>query len=119
MEMRNMVVGDQIDEISEEKGKLWNKMKGERKLRWIGKEKGEMKIEKGDVVKEIWDLIEKKEGKKVWRMVQEIQKEEIEDIVDYSYMKDVMKRDEEIEIMRKDERGKEESIEKMEEEGYE
>lgn len=34
-------------------------------------------------------------------------------------MKDVMKRDEEIEIMRKDERGKEESIEKMEEEGYE
>lgn len=44
-------------------------MKGERKLRWIGKEKGEMKIEKGDVVKEIWDLIEKKEGKKVWRMV--------------------------------------------------
>ncbi|MGO7565622.1 fuconate dehydratase, partial [Rhizobium johnstonii] len=75
-------------------------------LRWIGPEKGAIHLATGAVVNDVWDLLAKQAGKPVWRLVAEMSPEAIADIVDYSYLTDVLTRAEAIEILKRAEAGK-------------
>ncbi|WP_193175205.1 enolase C-terminal domain-like protein [Oricola nitratireducens] len=116
--LRHLVVGLDLDWIRENPGRFWRHVTSDSQLRWIGPEKGAMHLATGAVVNAVWDLLAKQAGKPVWRLVAEMNPEEIVDIVDFRYLTDAITRDEALDILRRAEAGKTERIAKLEATGY-
>jgi L-fuconate dehydratase len=116
--MRHLVVGLDLDWISENPGRFWRHVTSDSQLRWIGPDKGAIHLATGAVVNAVWDLLAKQAGKPVWRLVAEMSPEEIVDIVDFRYLTDAITREEALEILRRAEPGKAERIASLEATGY-
>ncbi|MBE7201244.1 MAG: L-fuconate dehydratase [Parafilimonas terrae] len=116
--LRHRVVGTDLDTVSAHPGRYWRHLTGDSQLRWIGPDKGAMHLATGAVVNAVWDLLAKRAGKPVWRLVADLSPEAIADIVDYRYLTDVLTRDEAVAILRRAEPGKAERIAILEREGY-
>ena len=99
--MRHLVVGTELATVLENPGKYWRHLTSDSQLRWIGPEKGAMHLATGAVVNAVWDLLAKEAGKPVWRLVSEMDAEQIADIVDFRYLTDVLTWDEVVAILKK------------------
>lgn len=99
--MAHLVVGTDLATVLENPGKYWRHLTSDSQLRWIGPEKGAMHLATGAVVNAVWDLLAKQAGKPVWRLVSEMDAEQIADIVDYRYLTDVLTRDEAVALLKK------------------
>ncbi len=116
--MKHLVVGLDLDWVAENPGRFWRHVTSDSQLRWIGPDKGAMHLATGAVVNAVWDLLAKKAGKPVWRLVAEMSPEEIVSIVDFRYLTDALTPDEALAILRKAEPGKAERMAILEKEGY-
>jgi L-fuconate dehydratase len=116
--MRHLVIGTELDEVRASPGTYWRHLTSDSQLRWIGPEKGVIHLATGAIVNAVWDLLAKRAGKPVWRLVADMSPEEIADIVDYRYLTDVLDRDDALAILRQAETGKAERIAVVEREGY-
>lgn len=116
--MRHLVVGLDLDWISEDPGRMWRHLTSDSQLRWIGPDKGAMHLATGAVVNAIWDLLAKRAGKPVWRLVADMSPEEILKIVDFRYLTDVLTPDEALAILKKAQAGKAERMAILERDGY-
>ncbi|MCI5074915.1 L-fuconate dehydratase [Oricola sp.] len=116
--MRHLVVGLDLDWIAEKPGRFWRHVTSDSQLRWIGPDKGAMHLATGAVVNAVWDLLAKRAGKPVWRLVADMSPEEIVDIVDFRYLTDAISREEALAILAAAEAGKAERIAALEAKGY-
>lgn len=116
--MRHLVVGTDLNVVTANPGKYWRHLTSDSQLRWIGPEKGAIHLATGAIVNAVWDLLAKRAGKPVWRLVAEMSPQDIADIIDYRYLTDVLTREEAIELLRRAEAGKAERIATLEREGY-
>ena len=116
--LRPRVVGLELDWIAEDPGRFWRHVTGDSQLRWIGPDKGAMHLATGAVVNAVWDLLAKAAGKPVWRYVADMSPEELVAIIDFRYLTDVITPGEALEIFRRAERSKAESIAILMAEGY-
>ncbi|VVT24500.1 L-fuconate dehydratase [Hoeflea sp. EC-HK425] len=116
--MRHLVVGLDLDWISENPGRFWRRVTSDSQLRWIGPDKGAIHLATGAVVNAVWDLLAKQAGKPVWRLVADMSPEEIVSIIDFRYLTDAITRDEALDILRRAEPGKAERIASLEATGY-
>lgn len=116
--LTHLVVGLDLDWIAENPGRFWRHMTSDSQLRWIGPDKGAIHLATGAVVNAVWDLLAKKAGKPVWRLVAEMSPEEIVSIIDFRYLTDAMTPEEALAILQKAEPGKADRIATLEHEGY-
>jgi L-fuconate dehydratase len=116
--MRHLLIGLDLDWVSEDMGRFWRHITGDSQLRWIGPDKGAIHLATGAVVNAMWDLLAKEAGKPVWLLVGEMSPEEIVKLIDFRYMTDVLTKDEALEILRAAEPGKAERIATLMVEGY-
>lgn len=116
--LTHLVVGLDLDWISQNPGRFWRHMTSDSQLRWIGPDKGAIHLATGAVVNAVWDLLAKKAGKPVWRLVAEMSPEEIVSIIDFRYLTDALTPEEALAILQKAEPGKADRIATLEREGY-
>lgn len=116
--LRPLLVGLELDWVREDMGRFWRHITGDSQLRWVGPDKGVIHMATGAVVNAMWDLLAKEAGKPVWRLVGEMNPEELVKLVDFRYITDVITPDEALELLRAAEDGKAERIAKLEAEGY-
>lgn len=116
--LRPLVIGLDLDWISQNMGRFWRHITGDSQLRWIGPDKGAIHLATGAVVNAVWDLLAKQADKPVWRLVGEMSPEEIVNLIDFRYITDVITPDEALDLLRKAEVGKTERIATLEAEGY-
>jgi L-fuconate dehydratase len=116
--LTHLVVGLDLDWIAENPGRFWRHITSDSQLRWIGPDKGAMHLATGAVVNAVWDLLAKKAGKPVWRLVAEMSPEEIVSIVDFRYLTDALTPEEALAILKKAEAGKQDRIATLERDGY-
>lgn len=116
--LRPLLIGLDLDWISQNMGRFWRHITGDSQLRWIGPDKGAIHLATGAVVNAVWDLLAKQAGKPVWRLVGEMSPEEIVNLIDFRYITDVITPDEALDLLRKAEVGKAERIATLEAEGY-
>lgn len=55
-------------------------------LRWIGPEKGVIHLAVSAIVNAIWDLWAKLEQKPLWKLLVDLEPEQLVDCIDFSYM---------------------------------
>ena len=116
--LRHLIVGLDLDWVKEDPGRFWRHVTGDSQLRWIGPDKGAIHLAVGAVVNAVWDLWAKEAGKPVWRLVGDMNAEEILKIVDFRYLADVLEPEEALGILKKAEAEKQERLEILQREGY-
>src|SRR4051812_46055759 len=116
--MRHLVIGLELEWISEDMGRFWRHVTSDSQLRWIGPDKGAMHLATGAVVNAAWDLLAKEAGKPVWQLVGEMSPEELVSIIDFRYLTDAITPDEALEIFRRAEAGKAGRIAELRANGY-
>jgi L-fuconate dehydratase len=85
-----LVVGRSVEAIEADLGGFWRDLVGDSQLRWIGPEKGVIHLATAAVVNAAWDLVAKRAGVPVWRLLSRMTPAEIVGLVDFRYLTDAL-----------------------------
>ncbi len=88
-----LVIGRSIEGLEADMGAFWREIVGDSQLRWIGPEKGAIHLATAAVVNAVWDLLAKRAGKPLWKLLVDMTPEQLVDLVDYRYLTDALTRD--------------------------
>jgi L-fuconate dehydratase len=89
-----LVAGRSVEAIEADPGGFWRDLVGDSQLRWIGPEKGVIHLATAAVVNAVWDLVAKRAGKPLWKLLVDLSPEQLVDLVDWRYLTDALTRDE-------------------------
>ena len=113
-----LVVGRSLGEIRGDMRGFWRRLTSDSQLRWVGPEKGVIHLATAAIVNAVWDLIAKLEGKPLWRLLAEMEPEEIVAAIDFRYIEDALTPQEALEILRSRRGGRREREEEVLRDGY-
>ena len=85
-----LVVGRSVEAVEADLGGFWRDLVGDSQLRWIGPEKGVIHLATAAVVNAVWDLVAKRAGKPVWKLLSHMTPEQIVALVDFRYLTDAL-----------------------------
>jgi L-fuconate dehydratase len=88
--LRPLVLGRSSEELFEDMGAFWRSLVADSQLRWIGPEKGVIHLATAAVVNAVWDLLAKRAGKPLWKVVCDMTPEQIVALIDFRYISDVL-----------------------------
>lgn len=113
------VIGRSLEEITADFGAYWHEMvAGDCQLRWVGPEKGVVHLATAALINAIWDLWAKTAGKPVWKLLVDMTPEQLVSCVDFTYIDDVLTREEAVAMLRRAAPGKALREREMHEHGY-
>jgi L-fuconate dehydratase len=92
-------IGRQVDDLAKSMGDFARSLVRDSQMRWLGPEKGVTHMAAGAVINAVWDLISKRAGKPLWKVLSDLSPEEIVDLVDFRYLSDAMTESEALEIL--------------------
>jgi L-fuconate dehydratase len=95
-----LVVGRDADEVFADMGALARRLTGDGQLRWIGPEKGAIHMATAAIVNALWDLLAKRRGRPLWRLLAEMSPEELVGLIDFRYLTDALTPAEALAILR-------------------
>lgn len=88
-----------LDDLFGDMGATWRRLTSDSQLRWLGPEKGVVHMATAAVVNALWDLYSKRENKPLWRLIADLSPEQFVDLVDFTYLTDVLTRDDALDIL--------------------
>jgi len=113
-----LVVGLTLGEIAADMGAFWRRMVGDSQLRWVGPEKGVLHLATAAVVNAVWDLWAKVEGKPLWKLLADMNPEEIVRCVDFRYITDAITPSQALALLRRNESTREDRVQQLLCDGY-
>src|SRR6202043_1437404 len=96
-----LVVGRTLASFTDNMGAFWRHITGDSQLRWIGPEKGAIHLATAAVVNAVWDLWAKVEGKPLWKLLSDMEPEELIACIDFRYIVDALTPDQALDILRR------------------
>ena len=112
------IEGRQLSEIIGNFLEWYRSLTNDTQMRWIGPEKGVIHLATAAIVNAVWDLWAKVEGKPVWRLVCDLEPEELIELIELRYCSDVLTAEEALEILRDRAPNKAQRINELEQNGY-
>ncbi len=116
--LRHLVVGRNVGDIISDLGAFARSLTNDSQLRWLGPEKGVMHMAIGAVVNAAWDMAARRAGKPVWRLIADMDPQQIVDLIDFRYISDALAPAEALAILRAAVPGKTERIATLNSLGY-
>ena len=116
--LQHLIVGRDVDEVLNDLGGFARSLADDSQLRWLGPEKGVMHMAIGAVINAVWDMAARRAGKPVWRLIADMNPEQIVDLIDFRYIGDGLTPAEALAILRAAEPGKAEKIRTLLSHGY-
>jgi L-fuconate dehydratase len=116
--MSQVLIGRNVEELLGNMRSAWDLFVHDSQLRWLGPEKGVEHMAIGAVLSALWDLKGKRAGKPLWRLLAEMEPEELVATLDFRYMTDVLTPEEAIQILKDGQKGKQERIDNLLKVGY-
>ena len=113
-----LLIGQSLDAVFGDLGKMWKTITGESQLRWLGPEKGVIHLAGAALINSIWDLYAKSLNKPVWRVLCDMSPKEIVQLVDWTYLSDALDPAEARERLEEKVAGRDQRIATMEAKGY-
>src|SRR4051795_3833699 len=105
-----IVVGRSLEGITGDMRAFWRSLVSDDQLRWLGPEKGVMHLATAAIVNAVWDLWAKREGKPLWRLLADMQPEQIVAAIDFRYIADALSPGEALDLLRRMREGREQRI---------
>lgn len=116
--LASLVKGKTLESFTWNMGAFWKMITGDSQLRWLGPEKGVIHLVTGAVVNAVWDLYAKMEGKPLWKLLADMDPEQLVSCIDFTYITDALTPKEALEILRKQESTKQDRIKRLMDNGY-
>lgn len=116
--LSHTLVGRNTEELLDNMRLAWDLLVHDSQLRWLGPEKGVEHMAIGAVLSALWDIKAKRAGKPLWRLLAEMEPEELVSTLDFRYITDALTPQEAIDILKDGEKGKQERIQHLLEVGY-
>ncbi|MGD0980186.1 MAG: enolase C-terminal domain-like protein [Solirubrobacteraceae bacterium] len=113
-----LVVGRTLEEIVGDMRGFWRSLTSEDQLRWLGPEKGVIHLAAGAVVNAVWDLWARVEGKPLYRLLVDLEPEQLVGAIDFRYIEDALSESEALALLRGMRAGREERLAEIIESGY-
>src|SRR5919108_3450818 len=98
--LRPLIVGLDLKEVLADLGGLWQRLACDSQLRWLGPEKGVVHMATAAVVNAVWDLYAKREGQPLWKLLADMEPEEIVALVDFRHLTDSLTPEEALALLR-------------------
>ncbi|MBY5930932.1 L-fuconate dehydratase [Halomonas denitrificans] len=113
------LVGRRLEDITANMGAFWRELtSGDSQLRWLGPEKGVMHLASAALVNALWDLWAKHEGKPIWKLLVDMQPEELVRCLDFRFVTDAITPEEAIALLRRNAATKADREAEMRADGY-
>jgi L-fuconate dehydratase len=116
--LRPLVLGRSVEGIEADLGTFWRDLVGDSQLRWIGPEKGAIHLATAAVVNAVWDLVAKRAGTPVWKLLSAMSPAEIVGLVDFRYLTDALTPESALEILERALPGRDQRKAELERDGY-
>lgn len=116
--LAHLVTGRTLEDITSDMRAFWRSLTSEDQLRWLGPEKGVIHLATGVIVNAVWDLWSKSEGKPLFRLLADLEPEQLVAAIDFRYIEDVLPPEEAIGILRDRRVGREQRLAAIVESGY-
>jgi L-fuconate dehydratase len=113
-----LVEGLRVDDVLADLGAFARRLSGDSQLRWLGPEKGVVHMAAGAVVNAAWDLLCRREGKPLWKVLADLSPEQVVGLVDFRYLADALTPDEALDILRAARTGRAGREQELLERGY-
>jgi L-fuconate dehydratase len=104
--------GREIEEVMANFGSVFHKLAEDVQLRWLGPHKGVVHLALASITNACFDLWAKSRGVPLWKLLLSLTPEQIVNLLDLSYLEDVMDRDGALHLLREEmaSRGEREQI---------
>ncbi|MFI8523306.1 enolase C-terminal domain-like protein [Promicromonospora sukumoe] len=112
------LVGRDVDVLAADMGALYRDLTADSQLRWLGPEKGVVHLSLAAVLNAVWDLVARRAGKPLWRLLVDLTPEQLVDVADLRYLSDALTRDEALALLKAQEPGRRERLAHLERTGY-
>jgi L-fuconate dehydratase len=112
------LVGRDVDELCGDLGGIYRELQSDSQLRWLGPDKGVVHLALAAVMNAVWDLAARRAGVPLWRLLSEMSPEELVEVADLRYLSDVLTPDQAITLLARQEAGRKQRTEQLEESGY-
>ncbi|XP_054258247.1 mitochondrial enolase superfamily member 1-like isoform X2 [Macrosteles quadrilineatus] len=113
-----LLVGQFTNNILTDFGGFWQKLTSDSQLRWLGPEKGVIHLAAAAIVNALWDLWARIENKPLWKLLVDLDPEDLVSTIDFRYISDVLTKQEALEILKQAKEGKQKREEIIKTEGY-
>jgi L-fuconate dehydratase len=99
--VEGLVVGLSVEAVLADMGSFSRTLVHDSHLRWLGPEKGAVHMAIGAVINAVWDLYARRAGKPLWKLLADMEPEEIVSLVDFRHLTDALTPDEALAILRR------------------
>ncbi|WP_116953534.1 enolase C-terminal domain-like protein [Jiangella endophytica] len=112
------LIGWDLDEMAIDMGGVYRFLTSDSQLRWLGPEKGVVHLSLAAVLNASWDLVARRAGKPLWKLLTDMTPEQLVAVADLRYLSDALTRDEALEILRAKEATKGDRLAELARTGY-
>ncbi|KAG6450528.1 hypothetical protein O3G_MSEX006628 [Manduca sexta] len=116
--MKRFVLGKNAAEIFSDFAGFWRAITNDTQMRWIGPEKGVAHLAVAAIINSLWDLWSRLENKPLWRLLADMEPEDLVSTIDFRYITDVITPEEAIQLLKNKRSGKDERIKLLLDQGY-
>jgi L-fuconate dehydratase len=116
--LKHHVVGRRLDDIVADMRTFYRDLTVDKQLRWLGPEKGILHMATGAILNAVWDLWAKREKKPMWKHLVDLSPEQLVSAIDFTYITDVLKPQEAVEMLHARREGREAREAEMRANGY-
>ncbi|CAL1528109.1 unnamed protein product [Lymnaea stagnalis] len=116
--LSHLVVGQELSSIFADFASFWRSLTSEDQIRWLGPEKGVMHLAVAAIVNAVWDLWSKIEQKPLWKLLVDMEPEQLVSTIDFRHTTDTLTKEEALEILKEMQAGKNEREQLIKETGY-
>ncbi len=99
--LARFVVGRRLRDITSNMAAFTRELSGDMQFRWLGPEKGVIHLAAAALVNAVWDLWARVEGKPVWRLLADMEPEQIVSLIDFTYIDDALSPEEALAMLRR------------------
>jgi L-fuconate dehydratase len=106
------------ESVLDDLGGFGRELAGDPQLRWLGPEKGVIHMAVGAVINAMWDLKAKRAGVPLWRLLTELEPEQVVGLVDFRYLTDALTPDEALQLLKVARAGQSDRVATLLQSGY-
>ena len=116
--LATFVKGRSLSDFTSDLAAFSRQLTSESQFRWLGPEKGVIHLATGALINAVWDLYAKAEGKPLWRLLAEMEPEQLVRIINFQYIADALSPDEALTMLKRSHHNWQQRLAQLERDGY-
>jgi L-fuconate dehydratase len=116
--LSRFVTGRYLSSLTVDFAAFSRQLTGDTQFRWLGPEKGVIHLAAAALINAVWDLYARVEGKPLWKLLADMDPEQIVRAIDFTYITDAITKEEALDLLKERASCKETRLQHLRQNGY-